>query len=81
MCQFVIESVFSYLEFIEWCVSNYSKLERVIMNSDGSKVLCYINPQSIREALSIPESNEYLIEQFSELSCLELVRGLGQIQL
>ena len=62
MCQFAIESVFPFLEFIEWRVSNYSKLERIIMNFNGSKVLYHINTQSIREVLSIPKSNEDLIE-------------------
>ena len=62
-------------------MSNYSKFERVIINYNGSKVLCHINPQSISEALSIPESNEDLIEQFLEFSCLESVRGLGKSQL
>lgn len=80
MCQFSIELVFPFPEF-EWCVSNYSKFERVIMNSNGSKVSCHINSQSIRETLSIPESNEDMIKQFSELLCLEPVRGLGQTQL
>ena len=62
MCQFTIGSVFPFPEFIELCVSNYSKSERIIMNSNGSKVSCHINPQSIREALSIPKSNDDLTE-------------------
>ena len=81
MCQFTIESVFPFPEFIEWCVSNSSKSEREIMNSSDSKVLCHVNLQSISEVFSIPEYDDDLIEQFSELSCLELVRGLGQSQL
>ena len=51
------------------------------MNSNGSKVMCHINMQSIREASPILESDEDLIEQFLELSCLDSVRGLGQSQL
>lgn len=81
MFQFAIELVFLFPEFIEWCVSNYSRSERIIMNFNGSKFSCHINLQSIRETFSIVESNEDLIEQFSELSCLESVRGLGQSQL
>ena len=48
------------------------------MNSNGSKVSCHINLQSIREALSIPEPNEDLIKQLPKLLCLESIRGLGQ---
>ena len=41
--QFSLEMSFPFLEFVQWCVDNYSKSKRVLVNSLGSGVLCKIN--------------------------------------
>ena len=79
--QFYFESVFPFLDFIEWTIDNYSSSQRVIMDYQGSKVLCQVNSQTVRKALSIPVSHDDLDEKFSKLSSLSLVAELVQDKL
>jgi hypothetical protein len=71
---FTIDSTFPFPEFIHWSASNISSAKRVIMNFDGSNVLCQINLQSIREALRLSESNEEESVQFDEKESIRSFR-------
>ena len=50
---YTLEPSFLFLEFVQWYVPHYSISERVIMNSNGSKVLCQVNAQTIRDAFLV----------------------------
>ena len=47
-------------EFVEWCVSNYSEIEGVIMDSLKYKILCPIDVPSIRKPLVVPHEFVHL---------------------
>jgi hypothetical protein len=63
---FVVEISFPFLEFIGWCVEQYSHEERVVVNKRGSEVMCRVESLSIRESLSIPESFSAMSKPFNE---------------
>ena len=62
MKYFTLERSYHLPEFIQWSVSNYSKYDRFLMNCDGSKFHCEVNPQSIRDTIHVPETNVSNIE-------------------
>jgi hypothetical protein len=39
----VVEVSFPFPEFVGWCAEQYSHLERVIVNKEGSQCMCRIN--------------------------------------
>ena len=51
---YAVELSFSFLEFVGWCAEQYSHAERVIINKQGSQVLCIIDSLSVWESLNIP---------------------------
>ena len=53
---FFLEQTLDYVDFVEWCASNYSSSERVIMDSSKSKILCPANSLVVRESLAMPYS-------------------------
>jgi glutamine cyclotransferase len=78
MKYFSLERSYHFPEFIQWSMSNYAKSDRALMNCDGSKFLCRVNPQSIKETLHVPETNIIDIEQFSEVECIRSFRETSQ---
>ena len=70
-----IETSFSFPKFINWSTNNYVVENRVLMNSNASRVLCNINPQSIRRALHLPESN---LEESLPFNEENLIRSFRQ---
>ena len=38
-------------EFIDWCATNYSSPDRVVMDTTSSKILCLVSPLVIRNTL------------------------------
>ena len=51
---FSIDQTLNCTEFVDWCATNYSSSERVIMDATKSKILCPISPHFIKNTLSIP---------------------------
>lgn len=45
---YTLEPSYQFFEFIQWYALHYSVLEKVIMNSNVSKVLCQVHAQTIR---------------------------------
>ena len=41
---FYPKKTLGFLEFLEWCCSNYSSSKRVIMDADKTKIFCPLNP-------------------------------------
>ena len=78
--RFTIEPTFPFPKFIHWSTSNFSSVKRVIMNFDGSKVLCQICSQSIREALCLFELTDEESIQFDEKYSIRCFRELSQEQ-
>lgn len=67
---FSLESSSPFPNFVKWCVRNYSKSERVIMNANGSKILFQIDANTIKEALGpletcVSESEQFIEEEFT----------------
>ena len=78
MIYFDLERSRHFPKFIQWFVSNYAKVDRVLVNCDGSKFLCQLNPQSIKENLHVPETNVSDLEQFNEVECIRFFRETSQ---
>lgn len=74
---YTIESTFPFPKFIHLLASNFSSAERVVINFDGSTVLCQINVHSIREALHFPKSDEEGSIQFNEKELIRSFRDLS----
>lgn len=74
LSQFTLEQSYPFPEFIQWCVDNYSKTERVIMNSTGLKVLCWVDAQTMRESLGFSESIVIEYEQLMRKKLPESTR-------
>ena len=51
---FSVNQTPTFPKFVEWCVSNYSETEGVIMDSLKSKILCPIDAPTIRKSLVVP---------------------------
>ena len=51
---FLVEQSPSFLEFINWCIDNYSLSEGVIMDMSRSRMPCPINSLTIRNTPIIP---------------------------
>ena len=56
----------NFLDFIDWCTSNYSSSERVILDAAKSKIICLVNPLVIRYSLSVPHTITQNHEGFYE---------------
>ena len=52
---FCPDQTLNFPYFVAWCDSNYSQLERVIMDSNWSKIPCPINSLVVRDALEVPQ--------------------------
>ena len=63
-----------YPEFVEWCVSNFSPTERVIMNKNATIILCQVNAKFIRLVLNVPEIFIVNTEALSEESMVQVYR-------
>jgi hypothetical protein len=71
---YVVEIDFPFPEFVGWCTEQYAHEERIIVNKQGSLVLCRIERLSIRESLSIPESFSVNSEPFNEEKLIRVYR-------
>jgi hypothetical protein len=71
---YVVEVIFPFPEFVNWCAEQYSREEKVILNKLGSEVLCEIDSPSIRHTLSIPESSPSVSEPFEEEKMITVYR-------
>jgi hypothetical protein len=71
---YVVEVTFPFPEFIGWCAEQYSQEEKVVVNKQGSEVMCRVESMSIRDALSIPESFSAVSEPFNEENIIRLYR-------
>jgi hypothetical protein len=71
---YAVEIAFPFLEFVGWCTEQYAHEERIIVNKQGSLVLCRIEKLSIRESLSIPDSFSVNSEPFDEEKLIRVYR-------
>ena len=72
---FTFQSSYPFPEFIQWCIESYSKSKRVIVNSKGSRILCKIDSQTIRQALSLSKSHKF--GPFNEEECLRVYKEVN----
>ena len=49
-----VKIAFPFPEFIGWCAEQYSHEERVVVNKQGSEVMCRVESLSTRDSLGIP---------------------------
>ena len=68
---FPTEQTPGFLEFVEWCVNNYSLSERVIMNLDCSTILCSVSSLVIRQTLYFLEYFTLKAKDYSEECILQ----------
>ena len=78
MYYFSVEKTMYYPEFVEWCVNNYSPIERVIMSKNTTKILCQVNEKFIRDVQNVPKIFPVNIESLGEET---MVQGIGTISL
>jgi hypothetical protein len=71
---YVVQIDFMFPEFVGCCTKQYSHEERVIVNKQGSWVLCRIEILSIRESLSTLESFSANFESFNEEKLIRVYR-------
>jgi hypothetical protein len=71
---YVVETIFTFPEFVSWCVERYSQGERVILNKLGSEVLCKVDGPSLRHALNIPDASPIVSEPFEEQRMIMIYR-------
>ena len=71
---FAIEQTLHFPEFAEWCASNYSPSQRVIVSRSASKVLCRVDAVVIREVLSLPKNYVDSREVINESILVELYK-------
>jgi hypothetical protein len=71
---YVVEVMFPFPEFIGWCAEQYSQEEKVVVNKQGSEVLCRVESLSIRGTLGIPESFSTVSEPFEEEKLIMVYR-------
>jgi hypothetical protein len=69
-----VEFSFPFLEFISWCIEQYSHEERVVMNKQGSEVMCRVESLSIQYSLGIPDSLSIIFEPFNEEKIIRVYR-------
>ena len=74
MYYFSIEKTLYYPEFVEWCVNNYSPTKRVIMNKNGTKILCQVNAKGIHKVLNVLKIFPVNVEALSEETLFQVNR-------
>ena len=58
-------------------MKNYVKSNSQVLSSDGSRIICTINPDSVRRSLGLPlPIAKQTVTQFSELSSLAAIKAL-----
>ena len=72
---FTIEQTLPFPEFTEWCASNYSSSERVIVSHSTSKILCRIDAKAICGFLNFPDNYPNSGESVNESILAEVYRG------
>ena len=63
---FYPDQTLNFLDFINWCSSNYSLSERIIMDSSEMMIVCPVNALASRESIVIPPIFTQNQENFSE---------------
>jgi hypothetical protein len=63
---YVVEFSLPFPKFICWCIEQHSHEERVVVNKQGSEVMCRVESLSIRYSLGIPESFSVMSETFNK---------------
>jgi hypothetical protein len=77
-----IEPTFPFPNFIHWVEKNYVKSNSQILTSNGSRIVCTINYESVISSLGLPSiAAEQNIVQFSELTSLEAIKTLNPEEL
>lgn len=76
LSQFSLEPTFPHPELVHWVVSNYVSSTKQVISYDGSKVIVFINPQSLRKDLCLPPANSDVV-QFTEEKSLSIVKTLS----
>ena len=76
---YTLEPSYQFPEFIQWSALHYSVSKRVIMNSNGSKVLFRVNAQTIRDAFLVLESNINDLEKFNEKEYFKFYNQVSQM--
>jgi hypothetical protein len=71
---YIVEVVFPFSEFIGWCTEQYSQEEKVIVNKQGSEVLCRVEGLSIQSALDILDSFSTMSKPFEEENLIMVYR-------
>jgi hypothetical protein len=71
---YATELCFQFPKFIGWCAKQYTESERVVIDKNGSKVLCKIDAMSIRESLKITKSFSENFEPFDEEEIIRVYR-------
>ena len=72
---FTIEQTLPFPKFVEWCASNYSSSERVIVSRSTSKILCRIDAKAIRGFLNFPDNYPNSGESVNESVLAKVYRG------
>ena len=72
-----IEHTFPFQDFVHSIVKNYVKSNSHVLSSDDSRIICTINPNSVRRSLGLPmPSAGQQVTQFSKISSLSAIKSL-----
>ena len=73
---FSIEKTLHFPKFVEWCVNNYSLIERVIMKYSNTTIILYqINARVFCEVLNVPENFSKKPNIICEEAMVRLYKG------
>ena len=63
---FFVEQTSNFPKFVEWCASNYSPFEGLIVDASRSKILCPLNSLAICNTLLIPANLVQMLKEYKD---------------
>ena len=62
------------LQFVDWCVNNYSFSERVIMDINNSTILCHVNSLVVQKTVLVPDEFTLKSKNYNDESIVQCFR-------
>ena len=71
---FTLEPLPHFPEIVQWASSNYSSIEKTILDNSHSCILCQISLEAIKAALNFLETQSQSSMAFSEADVVQVFR-------
>lgn len=80
IAQIALEPTYPYPELVHWAMSNFVPSTKQIISFDDSRIILFVNAQTVRKALCLPLPTPEVV-QFTEEDSLAIVKALSPNQL